>query len=220
MAASGSVAIQGVPSPMIGGVQLTRTHLHYEAQRSLGIARRVGRRLMRWLKQTDGHEEEISRVVGRDPETGRELRDPIVDKDGVVMVGPILPDQEFRDAWTQYERTVRNLLNEQRLRAQMVEKSNAPQISDEQYEAQIAELARRAVLEMPRAELESLLAARRMNIVQGATGSRESPNQDEPASHRTDEVQPDRSEHPTASASAGADGGESPDLLDFGDGDE
>lgn len=221
MGGSGTVALAGVATPDIGGVTITRSALHYEAQRSLGIARRVGRRLVRWLRTTDGQTEEISRVVGRDPETGRELREPILTADGASMFGPILPDEDFRKSWDLYERTVRSLLVEQRARALLAAADQTPQVPDDQFEAQIAQLARKAVMEMPRAELEALLTARRMSIVQGATESRESPSPGEPASHRTESAEPDSPTAPQARMSPGGDdSGEPPDLLDFESGND
>lgn len=216
MGGSGTVALATVAAPNVGGVQITRQALHFEAQRSLGIARKVGRRLVRWLIATDKKREPITRVVGRDPETGRELREEIHGEDGKPIMGPILPDEEFRKSWETYERTVRNLLVEQRARAAMTPANGAPPMSDEDFQASIAQLARQAVLEMPRGELEELLRARHVAIVAGATNESGGavPKQDSAA---------DSHEGPPAApiaASPGVDGGATPDLLDFGDGDD
>lgn len=154
---------------------MARSQLQFEASRSLGIARRVGRRLMRWVKQIDGHEIELERIVGRDPETGVDIMETVYSNDLDVhgkrkpIMVPLLPSKDFLQSWELYERTVRNLLQEQRARAAMATKDGAVQVSDEVFDAQIAELARRAIVEMPRAELEALLKERRMNIVAGAS---------------------------------------------------
>lgn len=211
MAASGTAAIQGTAS----AVPLGRHRLQLEAQRHLGVVRRIGRRLANWLDRSKDLEVDLERIVGRDPESGRDLTELVTDADGKHVKVPLLPDADFRQNWELYERALRNLLAEQRARAALADKSPAPQISDEVYEAQIAQLARKAVMEMPRAELEALLTARRMNIVQGATESRESPNQDEPASHT--EVEPLRAvDHPGRTPPDGNGDGAPSDLFDFG----
>lgn len=230
MGGSGTVALATVAAPNVGGVQITRQALHFEAQRSLGIARKVGRRLVRWLIATDKKREPITRVVGRDPETGRELREEIHGEDGKPMMGPILPDEEFRKSWETYERTVRNLLVEQRARAAMTPANGAPPMSDEDFQASIAQLARQAVLEMPRGELEELLRARHVAIVAGATDSpnKASETTGTPTQEGDDETHTggkmasrDASEHESASVASSRQGQAegNGDLFDFGNGD-
>lgn len=169
MPPSGTAALPSVATPTIEGVSLARHPLQTEAQRSLGVARRLGRRLMRWLKVTDKETTELERIVGRDPETGRNITEQVLSDDGKPIIVPILPDEEFRKTWELYERTVRYLLVEQRARASMGDGKGGPPMSDAAFEAQIRELAQRAVLEMPRAELDALLKQRRIDIAANAS---------------------------------------------------
>ncbi len=233
MGGSGTVALATVAAPDVGGVKMARQALHFEAQRSLSIARRIGRRLGRWLTATDKQREQLTRVVGRDPETGREIREPILGEGGETLMGPILPDEEFRKSWETYERTVRNLLVEQRARAAMTPANGAPPMSDEAFQESIAQLARQAIMEMPRAELEDLLRSRHMAIVAGAAnesgGGQRGSGQSAPHETQQGATTPGQG----ASSAAGnvgeshlgpdlISGAEDPpsDLLDFGGGDD
>lgn len=181
-----------VATPGIDGVTLRRHILDREAAGLAKLAQRLGKRLRVWFRQTEAKPEE-ERL-------------------------PTLPDEDTRESMDLYRKCVTDLLKEQRERAKLADKNGAPMVDDSVFEAQIAQLARKAVMEMPRAELEALLTARRMSIVQGATESRESPSPGEPASHRTESAEPDSPTAPPARMSPGGDdSGEPPDLLDFGD---
>jgi hypothetical protein len=192
MAASGPVAIQGVATPTIEGVAFARAALQIEAQRSLGIARRVGRRLVRWLRETDRQEEVLERIVGRDPETGRDIREPVYTAEGKTILVPVLPTDDVRKAWDLYERTVRNLLSEQRARATMNDGKGAVPVDDATFDARLAELAKAAVLEMPRAELEAILRQRAIDV-SGPVAAPASPpeRQNPPAAGPTADHEPD-----------------------------
>lgn len=114
----------------------------------------------------------VQRVVGRD-ETGRDITvDVIDDQDtledgtpnpnkGSVLVLPWIPDSEWRETYELYGKTIMGLLKEQSTRAKLVLKNGAPPVSDEVFEASLRELAEKAIHEMPRAELEKLLEAKK-----------------------------------------------------------
>lgn len=78
----------------------------------------------------------------------------------LIALGPrSLPDEEWRETAEIYERILRSLLVEQRERAKL--KPNAkPPISDEDAMAELAVLARQAVMTMPLADLQALMLAR------------------------------------------------------------
>ncbi len=165
MAASGPAAIAGLASPNVGGVVLKRHPLELEAARSLSIAKRIGRRLIRWAAQVEGKETELERTIGRDPDTGVDIRETVKDPaTGEAIMVPILPDKDFLASWELYERSVRNLLQEQRHRATMGTDKGGQAMDDATFDAKIAELTRRAVLEMPKAELEALLRQRSIDV--------------------------------------------------------
>lgn len=162
MAGSGSVAFPSVPGVEIGGVSVKRHPLTIEAGRLNAVAQRIGKRLIRWCLQTQGHEVELERVVGRDPETGVDIREPVL-RDGKPVLVPLLPDEDFRESWKLYQRTVSDLLVEQRERAKLGAK-NPQTWDDATFDARLAALAKQAVLAMPADELRDLLKQRALDI--------------------------------------------------------
>lgn len=147
-----------VRTPEIGGVTLRRHLLDREAAGLAKLAQRLGKRLRLWLKRMP--DVEAKRVVGRDPETGVNLEEPITGADGQPVIVPWIPDSDWRDNYDLYTKVVVALLKEQRERAKLVPKNGATPVSDEVFEAQLKELAIKALDEMPRSELEKLLAER------------------------------------------------------------
>lgn len=220
MAASGPAAIQGAASS-IGGVALGRHRLQTEAKRSLRLVRTIGRRLVNWTTRTEGHEVELERVIGRDPETGVDIRETVKGSDGQAIMVPVLPDDGFRENWNLYERSLRNLLAEQRAREQMARASGADELSDAEFEARLRELAEQAIREMPRDELERVLAARKLTIIT-ASVSVDNPLQGTDGSRNTEPDVVLRTASPVgigvATSPAGNDGGAPTDLFDFSDG--
>jgi hypothetical protein len=172
-----SIALAPIENPDVGGVRFRKHPLEIEAGRLNQIAHRLGNRLLMWLRETEEQPEKpgmarrpkmtkLTRVVGRDMESGRLLEDPVVDKDGNEMLVPILPNEDFRDTFKLYERAVRNLLVEQRARAAMgVGKGGAP-LDDATFKAGLDELVRETIKSMPIAELRELLKARAIDVEQ------------------------------------------------------
>ena len=144
-------------APTIGGVQIRRHVLDLEAPSLAWLARRVGRRLQRWLKQTpddiQGHQIEWVQ--------GTPVSKPMLHADGSPVMVPCLPDADFRENWRWYQATILGLLKEQRERAKLTPKNGAPALSDEEYEAALREMIAETIRTMPAAELETLLEARK-----------------------------------------------------------
>lgn len=219
-----TATVAALVQPEIDGVRLKRHPLELEASRSLQIAKRVGRRLVRWIRVLEREEVTLQRVVGRDPESGRDLFEDVKNAEGEPIMVPVLPDEDFRKSWDLYERTVRSLLAEQRMRYAMVREQ--PPITDEQYKRDLAELARDAVLNMPRAELEQLLRQRHVDIVANATNAQPTGQTSGAPAHGDDtEGTTAEGPHPSVSeadSSAGAPASESGngDFLDFESGND
>lgn len=192
---------QGGQAPHVGVTTIGKTRLAIEAQRGLRLTRTIGRRLINWLEATKRTEVTLLRTIGRDPETGIDITEPVLDLDGKQVIVPVIPDDGFRKNWDLYERSLRNLLAEQRAREQMARASGAVELSDAEFEARLRELAEQAIREMPRDELERVLAARKLTIITASAETREPP----PASES----------NPSA---PGVARGDTPDLFDFSDG--
>jgi hypothetical protein len=75
-----------------------------------------------------------------------------------------MPDEDWRENFRMYTVAVATLLKEQRERAKMVPGCGAPAMDDEAFDVEIRELARQAVFEMPKAELEVLIRKRAIDI--------------------------------------------------------
>ncbi len=119
---------------------------------------------MTWMRAIETKTTKLERVVGRDPETGRAIYELVHDQDGNTIEVPLLPDEDFRENWKLFEKTVVSILHEERERSKMLSKNGAPQISDEEFEAKLKDIARQAVLEMPADELKALLALRSIDV--------------------------------------------------------
>ncbi len=145
-----------VTTPVIGGVRITRHVLDLEAGSLAWLARRVGRRLQRWLKQCP---EEIQgfRIEWKQ---GQPVPVPMLHPNGEPVMVPALPDGEFRETWRWYQATILGLLKEQRERARLAPGKGAPIISDEDYAVALRELVAEQVRTLPENELHELLAAR------------------------------------------------------------
>lgn len=100
---------------------------------------------------------EVTRVVGRD-DTGKDITEPVLDADGRQVIQPWLPDSAWRENFELSSKLITKLLVEQRERAKLGAKTGAPIISDEAFEESMKQLTEDAVREMPRAELERLIA--------------------------------------------------------------
>lgn len=162
----GITAVPGVASPTLAGVKISRHPLEREAGRLNHIAHRVGQRLLRWIKAVEAAPHiELRRVIGRDPESGLDLTEQVLDANKQPVLVPVLPDEDFRRSWDLYERTIRCLLIEQRQRAILAPGKGGPPISDEEYERQLSKLARSTLLEMPKSELLDLLRERAIDVV-------------------------------------------------------
>lgn len=138
-----------------------RHPLEKQAGRLNEIASRVGRRLMVWIKQIEGQEQNLVRIVGRDIDSGRLITEDVLNRDGEVIKVPVLPDADFRENWKLYQKTVSELLTEQRHRAAMGAGKGGQPLDDAKFEESLRELARQTVLEMSDADLAKLLAARK-----------------------------------------------------------
>lgn len=174
--APGSIALAPIENPDVGGVRFRKHPLEIEAGRLNQIAHRLGNRLLMWLRETeeDGAPgkarkpkmTKLTRVVGRDMESGRLLEDPVVDKDGNEMLVPILPNEDFRDTFKLYERAVRNLLVEQRARAAMGAGKGGAPLDDATFKAGLDDLVRETIKSMPIGELRELLKGRAIDVEQ------------------------------------------------------
>lgn len=154
-----------VATPEVGGVTLRRHMLDLEASKLSAMAQRLGNRLRLWIRRMP--DVTAQRVIGRDPDSGRDLFDDILDAEGKTITVPWLPDRDFRETFEQYSKVVLGLLKEQRERAKLIGKQGAPPVSDDVFDAQLGELARAAVLEMPKAELELLIRQRAIDVPVG-----------------------------------------------------
>lgn len=134
--------------PELGGVAIRRHVLDIEAGNMMHLARRLGLRLRRWLRTMP---QDVPAVRMVRVEGGGAVAVPICGPDGNQLMMPLLPDSEFRETAEMYERIVRGLLVEQRLRA--VLKPNArPALTDDEAEAELAAYVR-SLPEAMRAEL-------------------------------------------------------------------
>ena len=101
------------------------------------LAKRMRRRLNWWLKKS-------------------ELK-------GTGGGGPI-PDEDWRLTMREYSTAVLGLLREQRERARMAHasfaKGQAAVLTDQDYEAELASLAKEAIRMMPKSDLKALLKER------------------------------------------------------------
>lgn len=73
----------------------------------------------------------------------------------------VMPDADVRFTFDMYTKAVLGLLKEQRERAKLAMSSDAPVISDLEFEKQLRELAKRTIAEMPEAELQAMLEERK-----------------------------------------------------------
>ena len=145
-----------VATPHVGGVRVTRHVLDLEAGSLAWLARRVGRRLNRWLKQCP--EEIRGHLI--EWKQGVPVSVPMLNASGDPIMVPALPDGEFRENWRWYQTTILGLLKEQRERAKLTPKNGAPILTDEEYQAELRVLVAESVRSMPEDELRELLAAR------------------------------------------------------------
>jgi hypothetical protein len=169
-----SIALAPIENPDVGGVRFRKHPLEIEAGRLNQIAHRLGNRLLLWLRETEENGPPgkarkpkmvtLTRVVGRDMESGRLLTEPITDKDGAEMLVPILPDDDFRQTFQLYERAVRNLLVEQRARAAMGAGKGGAPLDDEKFNAGLNQLVQETIKQMPLSELRELIKARALDV--------------------------------------------------------
>lgn len=72
-----------------------------------------------------------------------------------------LPDETLIASWNVWQSGTLGLLKEQRERAKLTPKNGAALLTDEEYQATLADLVRHSLQSMPDDELEQLLAMRR-----------------------------------------------------------
>lgn len=169
-----SIALAPIENPDVGGVRFRKHPLEIEAGRLNQIAHRLGNRLLLWLRETEENGPpgkarkpkmvELTRVVGRDMESGRLLTEPVVDSTGATMLVPILPDDDFRETFKLYERAVRNLLVEQRARAAMGAGKGGAPLDDAKFTAGLDALVRETIQQMPLSELREIIKARALDV--------------------------------------------------------
>lgn len=79
-----------------------------------------------------------------------------------------LPDEAFLESFRVYGQVVSSLLKEQRERAKMTPKNGGHPVDEATFDAQMKELARATVLELPQGELDELLMLRRLDVTPGS----------------------------------------------------
>lgn len=147
-----------VADTAVGGTKIRRHTLEVETERLMNLTRRVGTRLRTWLMRMP----EERAAMRYDHETN--THHPLLDADGKQLTEPLLPDKDWIENAEWYSKTMLNLLREQRERAKMGAGKGGPPLTDEEYEAELADLRRAAVLEMPADELRALLAMRPIDV--------------------------------------------------------
>lgn len=89
------------------------------------------------------------------------MRETQIDK--ISGSGPI-PDQDWRETFDLYQKTVLGLLKEQRERQKLtdavIKKGGAAVLTSGEYDAELMSLARETVLGMPQDQLDALIAER------------------------------------------------------------
>lgn len=152
-----SSKLSAVATPSVGGVSVKRHVLELEASSLAWIARRVGRRLARYLRnlpyEIQGHQLQFVQ--------GQAVPVPMLNALGEPIMVPALPDGEFRENWRWYQTSILGLLKEQRERAKLTPKNGGAVLSDDEYQEALADLVRQSLAAMPDDELEQLLATRR-----------------------------------------------------------
>lgn len=154
-----------VATPTIGDVQIKRHALDVEAASLTRMCYRVRKRLNRWLREMP---EQVAciREVGRDG-NGKPIFEQMRDADGTPLLEPFIPGKDWTELFRWYSSSTLGLLKEQRERAKLGAGKGAPPVDDATFDAQITELVRAAVLEMPKAELEALLRMRAIDVPVG-----------------------------------------------------
>lgn len=71
-----------------------------------------------------------------------------------------LPDEEWRECFQLYQRTVMDLLREQRVRAGLAFDSDLPKLTPAEYQAKLRELVTEVVCALPDADMTALVAKR------------------------------------------------------------
>lgn len=82
----------------------------------------------------------------------------------VALPPEIVPNEDWRKSFELYERTVINMLREQRERAKLAAKGGGPPLGDAEFEAELAALAKETLEGMPEREFRALCAARLAQI--------------------------------------------------------
>ena len=126
--------------------------LQVEASRLAHLARRVGQRLSRELKDmepADGH------VPNADA-----LTDCVTDDKGKALSVSWLELAKW------YGKTVTDMLREQRERLKLQPAGGAPALTEAEYRAELEAMVRESVRTMPRAELDALLAERTGDVLE------------------------------------------------------
>jgi hypothetical protein len=141
----------------VAGVRIVRHPLEREAERLMGITNRLGARLRFWLRKVPA---EVPVMTGE----GEDAR-PAIGPDGGQIMQPVMPDRDWRETYDLYQRSVLGMLKEQRERAKLVGagKGGLP-LSDAEADAELAELVKASIREMPAEELQALLAERVIDV--------------------------------------------------------
>jgi hypothetical protein len=152
-----------VATPVVGDVQIRRHQLDLEAGSLVRMCARIRKRLNRWLREMP---EEIAamRDMGRVDDKGKPILEPVCGPDGKPLLEPFLPGEDWRELFRWYQTATLGMLKEQRERAKLQAGKHKLPVDDATFDAQLHELARMAVLEMPKAELEALIRARAIDV--------------------------------------------------------
>lgn len=142
-----------IASPAVGGVRMYRSPLEREAGQLMGICRKLGRRLRTYFQRIP----ELTPVWRGEGEDAR----MVLGEDGQPLMQPTMPDKDWRESLKLYSDSVTALLKEQRERAKMVAGKGGLPLTDADFEAELAQLAKDTIATMPESELQAILRQRK-----------------------------------------------------------